>query len=102
MDFLLPKGISFGLKFSEDVCFASPGGRKGCDTKYDVHFLTLPGGGSLMAALPVHSTCLTRRMRCASCLLRTVPSLHLWLVHRSSESSSPPNQRHEEASKEGL
>ncbi len=49
MDFLLPKGISFGLKFSEDVCFAGLGGRKGCDTK-DVHFLTLPGGGSLMTA----------------------------------------------------
>jgi hypothetical protein len=33
MNFLLPKGISFGVKFSEDVCFAGPGGRKGCDTK---------------------------------------------------------------------
>jgi hypothetical protein len=50
MDFLLPKGISFGVKFSEDICFAGPGGRKAATLKYDVHFLTLPGGGSLMTA----------------------------------------------------
>jgi hypothetical protein len=57
---------------------------------------------SVQAGGPLSKSPLIRHVRLAACdmhrsVLRTVPLLHICPVHRSSVSSSPPNQRHEEA-----